>query len=108
VAVLLFLYPPPDSSPEGALGNMSEPEMGNYSMVPEVELEEALRWCFRHYACLDFFGDSDRNVYLRLTVPLRNADQDCHRVTARLYHHDNVGADVRTLVEEARKELGYE
>lgn len=79
----------------------------NYDLTPEMDISEAIRWCFRHHACVDFFGDGDRHTYMRITTPVRG-ELDCHRVTVRVPHHDAVSEVFVDVVETVRKCLNYE
>jgi hypothetical protein len=82
----------------------------NCGMVPTKDLEEALRWCFRHSAVVDFFGDADDGrTYCRLITPIRGVTpKRVDRVTVLVPNHDLTGETFCRLVSAVRTRLKYE
>lgn len=82
----------------------------NCGMTATKDLEEGLRWCFRHQAVVDFFGDEDKSkFYLRITVPLRGSrPKRVDRTTTVVPNHDLTGETFVALVSSIRARLGYE
>lgn len=68
-----------------------------------MRLGEALRWCYRHAACLDYRDvDSRGGRVLVVTVPLRNPEGEVAREEARVSHPTEAMAAVPRLVERLR------
>lgn len=86
--------------------------MNNSCYVPDMELAETYRWLWRHHACLDFYGDEEEKMWVRVLTPLRrkkgSKKVEMDRACARVANHDTVAEVVVALVASVRLRLGLE
>lgn len=69
-----------------------------------LDLEEALRWCYRHAAMVDYQDlDSRGGRVCVVTVPLRHPEGDCAAEEARVDHPNQAADVIPQLVEKLRE-----
>jgi hypothetical protein len=77
----------------------------------EFDLTEAIRWCWRHNASLDFDylpEDGDDSPTITVAVPLRHPEGGVYRATKRCSTQIKASDVVVEIVLQARERLNLE
>lgn len=94
---------------EGTRRDEWECDAVNVGWTPSIEIEEAMRWCFRHGATVEFYR-AEGGHYVRVSTPLRvrTGPKKYDRAVAKVHGHDKSAEAFTQLVTETRERLGYE
>lgn len=74
----------------------------------ELDLAEAMRWCWRHFATVDFDTDEDDFPVMTLITPLRHPEGELDKAVCRCTRQSNVEALMIKMVGSARERLNLE
>ncbi len=78
-------------------------------LATEFDLAEALRWCWRHRAQLDFDSfKEDEFPRIRLTTPLRHPEGELDEVTAECSTQALVKKTVIDMISRTRERVNLE